>query len=77
MKEIYFFREDDRKYKKFELTKKELESLSKHFNYQFSTETKIICFYDYKNNFLAAQVHEGFSTWELTPEEFEKLFKNK
>ena len=78
MKEVWYFQEDDRKYIKYELTQKELELLSKHFNYQFSnSETKIICIYDYKNNLLAAQFYEGLSIWELSPEEFEKLFKNK
>lgn len=75
MKEVYSFKEDDRKYRGYEPSQDDLELLNKYFNYQFSADTKIVCFYDYKDNFLAVQVHEGNSTWELTPEEFEKIFK--
>ena len=77
MTEISSFKEDDRKYKEFRLSVKDLEILSKHFNYQFTALSRLILIYDHKNNLLLAQVHEDYSTWELTTEEFEKLFKNK
>ena len=74
MKEIYSFKEDDRKYKKFSLTKKEIALLSEYLDYKFPGSVELFCFYDYKNNFLAAQIHEDSKIWELTPEEIKKIF---
>ena len=75
MKEIFAFREDDRKYIKYSLSVKEIEILSDYLNKRFPGNTQILCYFDFENNLLAAQVFADFDnrnfTWELTPEEFE------
>ena len=68
------YRENDLQFKGFDLTKKEIKIVSEYFGYKFKqNETHIFAMYDLKGNLLAAQVNEE-STWDLTPDEVEKLF---
>ena len=77
MKLKYSFKEDDRRYSSFILTKKELALISEYFNDTFTPEnTQFICMYDYNFMLLAVQV-VGNKIYELQPEEAIKLFKNK
>ena len=77
MKEIQNYKEDDFKYKSFELTDQELKTVSEYFDYEFNkAETSLNCMYDLNGNLLAAQVNEE-STWDLSSEEFKELFGNK
>ena len=74
MKETQNYKEDDFKYKSFELTDQELETVSDYLNYKFkSGKTFMNCMYDLNGNLLAAQVNEE-STWDLTPKEVKELF---
>lgn len=77
MKENESYKENDLAFKGFDLTKKEIKTVSEYFGYEFNAdETHLFCMYDLKGNLLAAQVNEE-STWDLTPEEFSELFGNK
>ena len=77
MKEIQNYKEDDFKYKSFELTDQELKTVSEYFDYEFNkVETSLNCMYDLNGNLLAAQVNEE-STWDLSSEEFKELFGSK
>ena len=74
MKEIESYKEDDYRYKDFELDKKEIKKLSEYFDYKFNAdETHLLVMYGFMGDLIAAQVQENY-TWDLTPEEFEKLF---
>ena len=74
MKEIDSYKEDDYRYKDYELDKKEIKKLSNYFNHQFkASETRLLIIYSFMGDFVAAQVQED-STWDLSPEEYKKLF---
>lgn len=74
MKEVQSYKEDDFKYKSFELTDQELKTVSDYLNHKFkSGKTFMNCMYDLNGNLLAAQVNEE-STWDLTAEEVKELF---
>ena len=77
MKEVQSYKEDDFKYKSFEIMDQELKAVSDYINHKFkSGKTFMNCMYDLNGNLLAAQINEE-STWDLMPEEVEKLFGNK
>lgn len=68
------YKEYDREYKGFDLTKEEIKVVSEYFDYKFKqNETHLFCMYDLDGNLLAAQINEN-STWDLMPDEVEKLF---
>ena len=74
MKEVQNYKEDDFKYKSFEIMDQELKVVSDYFNHKFkSGKTFMNCMYDLNGNLLAAQVNEEF-TWDLTAEEVKELF---
>ena len=71
------YRENDLEYKGFDLTEKEVKTVSEYIDYELNAkETHLYCMYDLNGNLLAAQVNEN-STWDLSPEEVKKLFGNK
>ena len=77
MKEIESYKEDDFRYKDFEPDEKELKKLSKYFDYKFKAgKTHLLVMYGFMGDLVAAQVQEDF-TWDLSPDEFNKLFNNK
>lgn len=77
MKEIESYKEDDFRYKDFEVDQEETKILSDYFNHNFKTaETHLLCMYSFMGDLVLVQVQEDF-TWDLTPKEFEKLFGNK
>ena len=68
------YKEYDREYKGFDLNKEEIKVVSEYFGYKFKTnKTHLFCMYDLNGNLLAAQINEN-STWDLMPDEVEKLF---
>ena len=78
MKEIESYREDDFRYKDFEVNDEEVKILSDYFEHKFKIkETHLLCMFSFMGDLVMVQVQEDF-TWDLTPGEFEKLFgKNK
>lgn len=75
MKEIYSYKEDDFRYKEYELNEKELKKISDYTNYQFkSSKTRLLIIYSFMGDMVAAQVQEDIVK-DLSPEEIKKLFK--
>ena len=77
MKELESYREDDFRYKDFELNENEIQIISDYFEHKFkAAETHLLCMYSFMGDLVMAQVQEDY-TWDLTPGEFEKLFGKK
>ena len=75
MIEMESYREDDFRYKDFKLDENELKKLSEYLGHKLKAdETRLLCMYSFMGDLVIAQVQEDL-TWDLTPGEFEKLFK--
>jgi hypothetical protein len=71
------YKEYDMEYKGFDLSETEIKTVSDYFGYEFNPkETHLLCMYDLNGNLLVAQINEE-STWDLMPDEVEKIFGNK
>ena len=77
MTEVESYKEDDFKYRDFKLNEKELKILSEYFEHKFKVDgTHLLVMYGFMGDMVVAQVQEDF-TWDLTPDEVEKLFGKK
>ena len=74
MKEVDSYKEDDFRYKDFELNENEIKIISDYFEHKFkAAETHLLCMYSFMGDLVMAQVQEDF-TWDLSLEEYKKLF---
>jgi DNA-binding MarR family transcriptional regulator len=75
MKEIDSYKEDDFRYKEYELNEKELKKISDYTNYQFkASKTRLLIIYSFMGDIVAAQIQENIIK-DFSPEEIKKLFK--
>lgn len=74
MKERNSYKEDDFRYREYELNEKELKKVSDYTNYQFkSSKTRLLIIYSFMGDIVAAQVQENIIK-DFSPEEIKKLF---
>ena len=74
MKEIDSYKEDDFRYREYELNEKELKKVSNYTNYQFkSSKTRLLIIYSFMGDMVTAQVQENIIK-DFSPEEIKKIF---